>query len=512
MTTQSGFPAETQGTRRRRGLPSGCALVLWIGLLLVGILLLFLFAPQTWQAVHAPPPVAALIDVMTPTPTPTFTPAPAPPTPKAEAIVYTVYAIVRYVGHPGPDNILVRDVEARWRLPASASPGALYLTNDAWDALDDYFTSPPGDQADVYTVNNAEEMVQKLRKDPSGWGVIAFDQLVPALYPMKVDGKDILNPHLTLKQLDDYPFTHHRIEKNTWPHSNHEPSKFGVIWTTGASTLTGPWAQDPDLVVKGLKKLRSLFEGGNWVHTQLDVPVFERCDPQRKEPLCTSPEMLDVLAQGRFNLVSIASPRVARFGTGGALVTAHMLNARGMQAIGLGRLTPDTLGLDWQVGGRTITLVSLGVPQKAEEQWATSSVPGLLPYDPQNDRALLDALAALARQRDSVVVFLRWAESRDLEKEAQVQAFQRLRDAGADVVIGVQPGVIQRLNYGTSGLTAYGLGSFLEGERNQTLALRLIFYDGRLIAAQPVFLKRTGRSWSMLGEAEKAHFWKQFVR
>ncbi len=485
----------------------------WGAVLFLGILLILIFAPEVWYELSTPGPVVAPIPVPTFTPTPTGTPAPLPRSSRPEAIVYTAYAVVRHVVHAEPDNILVKDVEARWKQPASRSPGPLYLTQDAREALTAYFHSPPRPGAAVYAVSGAVDLARRLRADKSAWGVIAFDRLIPALYPMKVDGKDILRPDLTLRDLDDYPFTRHHIVANTWPHSNHERDRFGILWVTGATSLTGLWQQADETKIRaGLETLQRRFRGSTWVHTQMDAPVLSRCPTASKAETCVSPRRIKLLHQLGVNLVSLAGPNMARFGTGGALFSVQALEKEGIRPLGVGRVTPEDIGFTWSVGRGRVALISLGVPDNSSGPWATPSREGVLAYFPGKDRAILDTLAKVTRHNKSVVVFMRWHQVRDLAGKEQVRAFERLRRNGATVVIGVQPGVVQRLNYSTDGLVAYGLGSFLHDASTLSVALRLVLYDGRLIAAQPFFLQRDGLAWHVIRGEEADLLWSRFVR
>lgn len=453
-----------------------------------------------------PPAPAAL--ALRPVVVPTFTPAPVPtpsawpsPTPaatKGMALRRTVYAVVRYAGAPGPGAIRSEEVAARWRQPADQAPGPLYVTEDARVALADIFRSEPHLNAPVYRVNRPQ-MIEALVQDPNAWGVIAVDRLLPVLYPMEVDGFDVLDP--TMK-LNPYKFTWHDTVENAAEWTNHDRSRFAVIILTGASRLTGPWAltlASPRAARDTLRAVRSQWQWDNvpsLFHTQLEVPVTAGCDPTPTAAACTGKEQATNLKYAGVDLVSLSGPGMGRYGSGGALYTRNVLRQQGVVTLGVvDSLADPGMVYVWSVRGYRIAMLNLALGSEEEGAWAGPDTPGTVAYRRGASEALV---TSLARQFDAVVVLVRWQEAAQVKPTPEQNvAFWELIKAGASAVVGVQPGTSQRLLFPSDRVLAFGLGSFWQGTSQHALALELVFYDGHLIGARPHVLQWAETHWQL---------------
>jgi poly-gamma-glutamate synthesis protein (capsule biosynthesis protein) len=106
------------------------------------------------------------------------------------------------------------------------------------------------------------------------------------------------------------------------------------------------------------------------------------------------------------------------------------------------------------------------------------------------DRTRATAAVVAARtEADAVVVSIHWGYEYDLRPDpAQRDAAQVLLDAGADLVMGHHPHVVQGTRVSENGFVAYSLGNFLfdqeQGETRQGLVLRAFFDAQGLRAVQ----------------------------
>jgi len=128
--------------------------------------------------------------------------------------------------------------------------------------------------------------------------------------------------------------------------------------------------------------------------------------------------------------------------------------------------------------------------------------PLIAPYRPIEQ--LVATVAPLLRDaratHDLLVVLVHWGRQyHDEPEDAQVAAGHALVDAGADLVVGHHPHVIQAIERYGSGLVAYSLGNFLmehTGEVPRLSGVLRLSYGGRpacLVAGRfhPVLIRRT---------------------
>ncbi len=444
----------------------------------------------------SPLPTPTWTPTITPTPTPTSTPLPI----REKAIVQDVYAVVRYITAPDVGEITREDVRRRWFQPAQPP---LYVTQDAYEGLTKIFFAPPGTRANVHVVSSAQALAASLRAHPEAWGILPFDQLIPLLVPLRFEGVDLLDPTLSHKDLNDYFLSRSRIVLHTWPHSNRDPEQFHVMWVGGSTTLKGSWTKffaSAQMAAQAVKPLHEFWQRSDRVHVHLDVPLKPSCADE--DTTCVKPEVFHWLVTEGVNQVDLASPYVAQAGRGAALYTRKELEHQGVHAFGVGRLRLPDVAYTWTPSGHRIALIGAGVPDGVG-QWATPQEPGPIPLYPDRTEEWVWMLERLARGNDTVILFLRWKPVYDVIGPRLRWVFDALHRAGANAVIGVQPGRPQPVAFDEEGIRAYGLGSFLSHREPRALALRLYFYQGRLIGVRPDLLIREENRWRRARGAEQ---------
>ena len=108
---------------------------------------------------------------------------------------------------------------------------------------------------------------------------------------------------------------------------------------------------------------------------------------------------------------------------------------------------------------------------------ATASGPGMLTtYDPA---VLLKEIRAAREVCDLVIVYVHWGIERDERpQEYQRTLGQQYIDAGADIVIGSHPHVLQGVEYYNGKPIVYSLGNFIFGSSIPRTALLTVDWDG----------------------------------
>ncbi len=129
----------------------------------------------------------------------------------------------------------------------------------------------------------------------------------------------------------------------------------------------------------------------------------------------------------------------------------------------------------------------------------------LTTYDP---KILVDEIKKLREQCDYLVVYVHWGiERKETPEDYQRSLGKQYIDAGADIVIGSHPHVLQGVEYYKGKPIVYSLGNFIFGSSIPKTALLKVQWDGQ--ASQLTFVPGTssaGYTRVLENEAQKADF------
>ncbi|REK57229.1 MAG: capsule biosynthesis protein [Thermobacillus sp.] len=207
-----------------------------------------------------------------------------------------------------------------------------------------------------------------------------------------------------------------------------------------------PYLQEPDLTI------------GN-----LENPITTRGTPaeNKKYVFKGSPELLPSLREAGIDFVSLANNHTLDQGVEGLLDTIDHLNETNLKHAGAGRNDEEAFKpAVFDVRGMSIAIFSLSrvVP---EVSWkADKNHPGVAEtYDP---RRAVEAIERARESHDLIIVYAHWGEElsrkpRDIEK----QLARAYIDAGADLVVGSHPHVLQGFEHYNGRWIAYSLGNFI---------------------------------------------------
>jgi poly-gamma-glutamate capsule biosynthesis protein CapA/YwtB (metallophosphatase superfamily) len=171
------------------------------------------------------------------------------------------------------------------------------------------------------------------------------------------------------------------------------------------------------------------------------------------------PEYLSLFDKGKITLVNCANNHTADFGTEGILETIRLLDSAGIRHVGIGRTIaearkPVILALN----GIRIGFLGYG---GVSAFLASRAQPGTTP---RSRRIILSDIAKLRPRVNFVVVNLHWGEElAEQPDSAQIALAHAIIDAGADLVIGHHPHILQGIEYYRGKMIAYSLGNFIFG-------------------------------------------------
>ncbi len=172
------------------------------------------------------------------------------------------------------------------------------------------------------------------------------------------------------------------------------------------------------------------------------------------------PEAVTALHVAGFDAVSLANNHALDAGEAGLRETVNTLSAAGIAPL-VGWET-GTL-VNWETGtspGRS--------PVHQSTNYQSTKLPTchLLAFDdsvaPLDLEAAAEAVAAAAEQADVVIVSIHWGGEYQAAPSPRQRAIARtLADAGARLIVGHGPHVLQRVEWVGDTLVAYSLGNFL---------------------------------------------------
>jgi len=198
-----------------------------------------------------------------------------------------------------------------------------------------------------------------------------------------------------------------------------------------------------------------------------------------------------------FDLLSLANNHALDYGPDGLAETAARLREAGITPVGAG---PDAAAAAQPVirevsGVRLAFLAFNAVPDPEdtpdEAGWTLAG------WDPASSPA---AIAAARQEADAVIVSIHWGYEYDLRSDpAQCDAAEAMLDAGAALVIGHHPHVVQGTAASQDSLIAYSLGNLVfdqqQDETRYGLALRAFFDTRGLRAVQALPMQAGPRPW-----------------
>ena len=223
-------------------------------------------------------------------------------------------------------------------------------------------------------------------------------------------------------------------------------------------------SQGPETVFAGVS---ATLSNADLLTGNLECSLSDLGEPQPKAYTFAAPEgAASSLALAGFDLLSLANNHAMDFGPDAFLKTINVLNENGIATAGAGpdERTAHQPAILERNGLRTAFLAYVDVPVESGSGFDTRSwvagagTPGLAWAEPA--RIAFDV--ASARQRaDLVVVFLhggyeRWDEITQAQRDQAHAAI----DAGAALVLGSHPHVLQPIENYHGGLIAYSLGNF----------------------------------------------------
>lgn len=235
-----------------------------------------------------------------------------------------------------------------------------------------------------------------------------------------------------------------------------------IINAVGDVMLAGRWT--PVLASKGygfpFGGVKTELDRGDINLANLESPIARSGSEymDKKFRFRAEPHVAEALRKAGFSVVTLANNHSMDFGDAALAETLHHLSQAGIASVGAGaNLDEARKPAIVTVRGTRVAFLGYSLTQPIEF-FAVKTRPGTAP----GYKKLVQADVAAARaQADYVIVSFHWGK----EASGVVQEYQRATarqaiDAGADVIIGHHPHVLQGVERYKGGIIFYSLGNF----------------------------------------------------
>jgi poly-gamma-glutamate synthesis protein (capsule biosynthesis protein) len=245
------------------------------------------------------------------------------------------------------------------------------------------------------------------------------------------------------------------------------------------------------------KNALRILAGADLSFCNLETPAALSGEPfPGKDPDVTfraPPEALFGLKSGGFSVVSLANNHINDYGPEALAETLEALDLLGIERCGAG-LNAEEAGRPAIVEAGGLRFAFLAY---AEAMWSVIEAgegPGVVILD--RDRIAADVRAA-GTSADLVVVSLHWGEEHQGKpRDSDRELARAVVDAGADLIIGHHPHVLQGAEFYRGSLILYSLGNFIFdmiSARTYESAAALVAFDREgptEVAFRPILIDR----------------------
>lgn len=215
------------------------------------------------------------------------------------------------------------------------------------------------------------------------------------------------------------------------------------------------------------RNVKSHLQNADVTVANLETPITSRGTPQKKDFVYRSPaEALPAFKEAGFDLVNMANNHILDYGIEGLLDTFDHLDKAGIQHVGAGRNVAEAFQ-PVIVEKKGIKVAFLGFSRVVENaDWKVGKDkdgrdrPGVA--DTYALTLPIETIKQAKAKADLVVVITHWGiERNDMPESYQREFAKKYIDAGADLIVGGHPHVLQGFESYNGKWIAYSTGNFL---------------------------------------------------
>lgn len=193
---------------------------------------------------------------------------------------------------------------------------------------------------------------------------------------------------------------------------------------------------------------------------------------------------LHLMNEMGIDIVTMANNHILDFGQEGLLDSCTALDSAGIRYVGAGPDLERARKLETiEVGGKTIGFLGTSRVYMDGSWAAGAGHPGV--FSTYDSRQAVESIRAARELCDYLVVYVHWG----VERETTPREYQKVMgheyiDAGADLVVGSHPHVLQPMEEYQGKTIVYSLGNFVFGSSIPETALLKVTLDGEEVRTE----------------------------
>jgi poly-gamma-glutamate synthesis protein (capsule biosynthesis protein) len=244
-----------------------------------------------------------------------------------------------------------------------------------------------------------------------------------------------------------------------------------IFIVAGGDVMLGSWAEE--VIQRNgwdypFKNLDSVLYDADVVFANLEAPFGDADSAFDKTyTFQVSPDLVHVLTAGKLNIVSLANNHILDFGIENLQETINLLKQHNIKFSGAGlNLIEARRPAIFEIKGKRLALASYSLTFP-EEFWATDSTAGTcFPYH----HFVFDDIRKFKRENDFLIVSCHWGgELLKYPKDYQMEIAHKVIDAGADLILGHHPHIVQGIEMYKGKIIAYSLGNYVFGSFSESV-------------------------------------------
>ena len=217
----------------------------------------------------------------------------------------------------------------------------------------------------------------------------------------------------------------------------------------------------------------------------------------------SDPKYVEIFQKMGVDIATVANNHALDFGRDAFLDTLDTLKSAGITCIGGGyHLSEASAPAVQTIKGQTFAIFGATRVSPSATWYASDSQAGL--FQTYDATLLNQKIAEAHTEYDHVIVFVHWGiEKNETPEDYQRSLAKGYIDAGADLVVGCHPHVLQGFEYYNGVPIVYSLGNYLFGNRDGDTVLLEASYDSEgAPSIQLVPCKRVGSVLSRIQHPE----------
>ncbi|MBI5969851.1 MAG: CapA family protein [Deltaproteobacteria bacterium] len=239
------------------------------------------------------------------------------------------------------------------------------------------------------------------------------------------------------------------------------------------------------------ERIKTTLAQGDVVFGNLESVLGDKDDkiqfPDKPFNFIAPLSMAKTLKDAGFTVMGLANNHAMDYGGGALAKTKIALDAKGIKSFGAGAdidaaRTPAIV----EIKGVKFAFLGYGIGHSSDI-YAAAKRPGVAPV---NSPIIAKDVKAARAKADVVIVSLHWgAEYENTPTDKQRETAHKIIDAGADLLIGHHPHVMQGIEIYKDKIIAYSLGNFLfdqKGKGTDRGFILVINYDGKNLKSASV--------------------------